>query len=226
LVASSFCNDSLILKIIIFCSYHLGTFLVLKEDGTAISYEVRTRIDIDPSGKVSPLADLFEPGDDGAKLLADQHFVDTGLTQGDRISNLSDYIKNHLARKSLLESTFNNGRNIFHEMCYSIDKNELFQELVEDATAVDLIAQDELYWTPLHYACRFRPTDLKLIEALLKICPAAFHKCDRFGRYPLHIACDSDVSFEVLKLLLKEDSKEKRIILTTTLKLKVRYSLE
>ncbi len=127
---------------------------------------------------------------------------------------------------------WDNGRNIFHLACRFGDTDDLktllyFEELVPDSV---LRAKDDFNWTPLHYACRFRSNDESLIGLLLVNCPDAVLDSDNFDRYPLHLACESNPSTEVVKLLLKYENQNRKkndspVVLKMTKHLKVRNIL-
>jgi len=60
--------------------------------------------------------------------------------------------------------------------------------------------KDKYGWSALHYACRFTADNLELIAWLLS--NDVLNEADSLGRYPLHLACDSSPSAEVVSLLL------------------------
>jgi len=60
--------------------------------------------------------------------------------------------------------------------------------------------KDKFGWSALHYACRFNADNLELIAWLLS--KDALNTADHLGRYPLHLACDSSPSCEVVSFLL------------------------
>lgn len=63
-------------------------------------------------------------------------------------------------------------------------------------------------WTYLHYACRFCSADYTLICDLAGRISAT---PDKFGRYPLHLACEGNAPVEVITLLLKNEDHLKSI---------------
>jgi ankyrin repeat protein len=203
----------------------------LKEDGSITSYEVRSWISIEPEGCVGLLSDLINLNKfDLPTLMAEQDFV----TTNDCVSCL--YKSKFLQKQQKkLNSTLKHGRNAFHELCRITDdgsisdltSGEELEELFKSSSTnhlqltKKLRTKDQFGWTPLHYACRFRANDLKLIDALLQKCPNAFFDKDRFDRFPLHLALEGSFSPEVIKSLLKHD-KENKITFATTKHLKVR----
>ena len=60
--------------------------------------------------------------------------------------------------------------------------------------------KDKFGWSALHYACRFNADNFELIAWLLS--KDALNTADHLGRYPLHLACDSSPSYEVVSFLL------------------------
>ncbi len=77
----------------------------------------------------------------------------------------------------------------------------------------DFMVEDAHGFYPLHYACRFSANDVDLFELLIDSCPAAaVVQPDRFNRYPLHIACDSNPSPLVIKMLLETHFNAKDIV--------------
>ena len=120
-----------------------------------------------------------------------------------------------------------NGRNIFHIACCFGNVEEVEKLLSEETNPEGVLSEmDKSKWSPLHYVCRYRPRDEKLIKFLLDNCPKIILKCDIFGRYPLHIACDSMPSKEVVQLLLDfecsfPDKDETNVILKLTKNLMV-----
>jgi len=77
-------------------------------------------------------------------------------------------------------------------------------QLITDHKVEDFWIRDAHGWYPLHYACRFSAGDDHLFKMLLSKCPPeALLQADRFNRHPLHIACDSNASPNVIKMLLE-----------------------
>jgi len=56
--------------------------------------------------------------------------------------------------------------------------------------------------TCLHLACMYYPNDIELVKTLLDVWKEAAHWRDRDGWHPLHLACISGSSHEVVKALL------------------------
>ena len=77
--------------------------------------------------------------------------------------------------------------------------------------------KDDYGWEALHYGCRFYADNVQMIKYILQnSSPGAVHRKDSVGRYPLHIACDSNPSVEVIQLLLSEEIAGKSVILKET----------
>ena len=97
-----------------------------------------------------------------------------------------------------------------------IIENDFDNFLVEDAHG----------FYPLHYACRFSADDVDLFELLIDSCPAAaVVQPDRFNRYPLHIACDSNPSPLVIKMLLETHFNAKDVVKEKTKYTEVRIHI-
>ncbi len=80
-----------------------------------------------------------------------------------------------------------------------------------------LIRRDKFGWNALHYCCRFHAGDLDVMEYVLEKFESKKQELnapDDFNRYPLHIACDSGASKEVIQLLLTLPVDMERCILT------------
>ena len=70
-------------------------------------------------------------------------------------------------------------------------------------------------WNCLHYACLFCSQDKKLIEEILTNKEkniSNYAAPDKFGRYPLHLACKSNASIEVIEALLGQKEHRKTIL--------------
>ena len=117
-----------------------------------------------------------------------------------------------------VKQTLTLSRTLIHKACRSrCGKDDIEVLLKSDEGEVDNLSyQDEaLQWTPLHYACRFNAEDEELIDFLVDLCPTAILKKDRYGRYPLHIACDSFASKSVISILLGNDRDDKALLSST-----------
>ena len=97
---------------------------------------------------------------------------------------------------------------------------ELKKTFEDEDMSTSHFNQDEYGWNYLHYACCFSPRNYESIEMIIKYNPHSVLQCDRFHRYPLHLACDNGASVEVVKLLLDKDP-ENVVLSQKTLLMKV-----
>jgi len=95
---------------------------------------------------------------------------------------------------------------------------EVIQKLMSMHGEGNLNQRDKCGWTALHYACRFMSDNDSLVQMLLENSPDAVHMPDQFNRFPLHLACDSETSIKVIKLLLEAAGE---IVLEPTVHLEV-----
>ena len=98
-------------------------------------------------------------------------------------------------------------RSVIHQACHAKASAIQIRSLIAENEDVknSLNETDEFGYTPLHYAARFNAKDHEMIQFLVKQCPESLLKKDRYGRMPLHLACNSDASAEVIKILVHAD---------------------
>ena len=94
-------------------------------------------------------------------------------------------------------------RNLLNEAIKKQRSLEEIEQIMRNLGEGNLDHYDDYSWTALHYACRFAPDNESLIASLIANTPDSVNMSDRFNRYPLHIACDSSATIEVIRLLLK-----------------------
>lgn len=156
----------------LYCLKITGSFIYLKEDGTAEQYSIRSRnLTLDPSKETSILADLIEPHEFKTEIMLNHNFV----------------------------TAFRYPENNSH------DRNSLNGMM------------DHFDWSELHYACRFRADDEAVILEILQ--DKTIHNkfaADKFGRYPIHLACQGSAPVNVIKLLLQHEEVRASICLGTT----------
>ena len=112
---------------------------------------------------------------------------------------------------------YRNQMTLLHKACRLQSPTPIVQMLLnEPDIQKGLRHQDNfLHWTPLHYACRFSPTNVHIISTLIQADkngdtthstmtenPPAVLRRDRYNRYPIHVACDSGASSAIIRLLL------------------------
>ena len=106
-------------------------------------------------------------------------------------------------------------KTILHKACHEACSKEDMVELLSIGGISNLSYQDEFGWNPLHYACRFSPSDCGLISLLTEKCAVAAMQLDLFGRYPLHILCDSnDTSKDAITVMPDADTSDPKITIT------------
>lgn len=82
--------------------------------------------------------------------------------------------------------------------------------------------KDDFGWEALHYGCRYYADNVRMIRYILQnSSPGAVNRKDSVDRYPLHIACDSNPSAEVIKLLLSEENAGQGLVSMKTKNLHV-----
>ena len=144
----------------------------MKEDGNAIKYNVT-------SG--NQVIDPREPVHAIADLIDPVHLFDKLVIKSE------DYITEFLYPDE----------NPMLDNVYILVHSEFVKKFIEHYD-----------WNYLHYACFFCSTDKGLIEEILENTNLLsndnlnFATPDKFGRYPLHLACKSGASSEVVEALL------------------------
>jgi ankyrin repeat protein len=204
---------------------NFGGFLYFRDNGTAVAYLISPSLNIIPSGGIEALIDVYQTSSivihDKEKL----RFVDE--REFLRFTDVEDFDETlNLIKAKTISDQAKDGlilsRTLVHRACRSgCGKEDIGFLLRSEHGEVDNLSyqDEELQWTPLHYACRFNPQDEELIDFLVDLCRPALLKKDRYHRYPLHIACDSHASESVISILLNEDHDDKAL-LSSTLKLK------
>lgn len=97
--------------------------------------------------------------------------------------------------------------SVIHQACHAKASAMQIRSLIaeNDDERNALKEADEFGFTPLHYASRFNAKDHEMIQFLVKQCPESLLKKDQYGRMPLHLACNSRASAEVIKILVDAD---------------------
>jgi len=155
---------------------HHGAFLFFRDNGTAISYSIDHSGHIDPCGEVEMVSDVLQACSKMIKSKSSELRTIQIPFYPQSISDKMKIWRGTQSEKINMDFIRNGGQ--------------------------DFLNQDQLGWTPLHYLCRFCPNNIELIRSVIKKCPDAVVKADRYGRYPLHIACDSNCSEEVIAELV------------------------
>ena len=187
-----------------------GCFLYFRDNGTAVAYNISPFFKIKSSGDIEALCDAYQTSNIAIYQQKKLRFLNEGqifrFTDIEQFNNTLKLIKTN-ALNEIDEIKLRESHTLIHRACRSgCGKDEIDILLRTEGEVENLSFQDDgLRWTPLHYACRFSPKDVDLIEYLVELCDAAILKKDRYGRYPLHIACDSLASTEVISILLRRD---------------------
>jgi len=110
------------------------------------------------------------------------------------------------ALKQVLED---DGKTIIHKACRAETNDSLVISLINTPELKHyLYHKDEHSWTALHYACYFCSDRIAMIEHIIRAWPSAVIEPDEYGRYPLHLALQSNGSSEVIKSLLDADESK------------------
>jgi len=98
------------------------------------------------------------------------------------------------------ESPTDDGENdVFHDIRHWLQDNRANIALMEKAATC---TQTMLHLTPLLLLCQIRPTCKDVVETLIQVAPAIVAKCDSLGWLPLHHACFTGASVDILQLLI------------------------
>ena len=149
-----------------------GTFIYHRDDGTSLAYVVTQHVDN----------------------------VDGMDWSSQGISDSFDSVQ--LLREFKFSKEYSNAALKEIPRLHQALKNKL--PLADIVTIVaeetDNDGKDKFGWSALHYACRFNADNFELIAWLLS--KGFKNEADGLGRYPLHLACDSSPSLEVISFLL------------------------
>jgi len=211
-----------------------GVFLFFRENGTAAAYAVDRSEYVDPTGYVGILSNVFgftgftDESSISHKTIKSIVEVNAWKTKYEnlispiralasvqimisptRLAKLQDNIVK-------LVQTLDDPKTLFHMACHAdLGANFMYFMLENNQETDELSHKDEFGWSPLHYACRFSPRNEKLIKLLVNKCKGAVQMADNYGRYPLHIACDSNTSAKVVTTLIKADTTSEAITSAT-----------
>jgi ankyrin repeat protein len=177
-----------------------GCFIFIKDDGSAVSYTVFPKLTIDKQGEYETMTDALEgmitsPTSPTFKHTTNQQRKEwrkvlSDILDGKNVKSTKDLVMDGEFRQTILHIAI---------QCNSNDIAELIRLQDDD----NFSFQDDIGWTPLHYACRFSAKDLDLITSLIERYENAVVTHDNYNRYPLHIACSSGASLDVINLLLR-----------------------
>jgi len=199
-----------------------GGFIFYRDDGSSVIYVLEPSGYIDPTGKTSSLADVFQ-SEAVNKFVHRNLSVTTDFAHilpGDleRYRKSILYFLRNPSWRQRLNVTLKDENTLLHKACQSGCSAEEIHTILQDKKEVEnLLYKDSNGWIPMHYACRFRPKDMDLITLLIEYCPSSIVVTDQFDRCALHIASESNASVEVFKILLEADKSGQSILQQTKL---------
>jgi len=180
------------------CNYSNGAFLFFRENRTAVAYVVDPSGHLDPDGEVGLISEAIAH-------IGEADFTQKVVQPLFRIKAWKNKIGNSVDTAKLVE--LDDTRTFLHKACHAALGAEFIDKSLSNSEEIkNLSYKDTFGWIPLMYACCFCPSDCALIMLLVKACPEAVMQSDHYGRCPLHIACDSDASDEVIHILLAADT--------------------
>ena len=201
--------------------------LVVRYDNVGVSYAVDSTGFIDHTGPTAIISDIYKLAARNLDLFKKISFVkkldDSVYLRAPRRRKWNRYITHRIQRTNSLVSVVDGnsrslsypgvdgGTTIHVAVCSGVDVKYIKMLLHDPAEANALRVQDSYGWNPLHYACAFpraregASTDnqFELVLTLLQYFPGLVEQRDSFGRFPLHLACETDVSHKVIQLLLE-----------------------
>jgi len=199
--------------VILDCDYSNGAFLFFREDRTAVAYTVNPFGYRDPQGNVGFISEAM------ANIGAD--FTQKVIQPIYDIDAWKETFKHLLVEPvdtAKLIETLEDKKTLLHMACHAALRKEFIADVLSNTLEMsNLSYQNSFGWNPLHYACRFSPSDCSLIKLLVNACPEAVQQSDPHGRCPLHIACDSDTSIDVITILLAADTSKVTILRKTNI---------
>lgn len=192
-----------------------GSFVILRCDGTALTYSINGILVTEYSGESSIIPEIFASKACRACSYADMTFATNFITTK-TAKDWRTYItmickdkksgsERRISKRAPHE--LEDEKSLIHEACRaSVALHHLKMLLQESSEVKSLTIQDRFGWNPLHYACAFSADNDELIKFLIEKSPQSVSQKDPYGRYPLHIACDyEDASLAVIQLLLAHD---------------------
>jgi len=178
-----------------------GTMIFFRENGTGVAYAVDQSEFVDPTSYVGILSDAFQN-------IGEAKFTKQVILPIDEVKAWGTRVKHWTPSMPpvVLVDTLEDERRVIHMACHAaLGHNFVSNVLLNFGEKHYLSHQDSFGWNPLHYACCFSPSDCILIKLLVTECPEAAVQLDIYNRSPLHIACNSNTSEEVVAILLKAD---------------------
>jgi len=188
-----------------------GTMIFFRENGTGVSYAVDRFRYVDPAGYVGILSEAVQ-------RIGEAKFTQQAIQPIDEVNAWGARSKYWTKSMNIakLSIAIEDKRRVIHMACHAALGHEFISDVLSNVEEKENLSyQDSLGWNPLHYACCFSPRDYTLIKLLVTECPEAVVQLDIYDRHPLHIACNSDTSEEVIALLLKADTCIPKVTINT-----------
>ena len=195
-----------------------GALVFMREDGSGIAYHVATADGLYfPQEDVEIVVDCLQSL---GRALVDGNvkFCEINENAGS-LAEMTRWKKEALKMRrvnkgineivaNLKKSLKNRPYLLVHKACQAgLDKDYVF-ELIKEEGKDAFRAAKPFNWTPLHYACRFASKNVELIKFLIEESPTdTVWRADRFGRLPLHLACDDIAPLDVIHALLKDNER-------------------
>ncbi len=155
------------------------------DDGEAVVYVIDPSGQVDLSGDVSSLADVFQLSK--AKSGNSQHidfiknYKFTSKTERTHRREAIRNIKSSRQKYDFLHH-MEDKATLIHEACKAGCETAVIESLLDEEELNNLGHGDDFGLTPLHYACQNQPNNLSLISMLLDKLPHAISIADQFGR--------------------------------------------
>jgi len=179
-----------------------GTMIFFRENGTGEAYAVDQSEYIDTTGYVGIISDAF-------RKISKAELTEQVIQPIAQVKDWGDKVKcwKKIMDIDTLVRPLEDKKRLLHMACHATLGGDFVSDVLSHFTEKsNLLYQDSFGWNPLHYACRFSPSDSNLIKLLVTECPKAVVQLDYYYRSPLHIACNSDTSEEVIAILLDADT--------------------
>jgi len=189
--------------------YNHGCFMFFRDDGSAIVYSLDPSGFVDPNGETSSLADAFQSSSK-VKLFVKKNI---GFVTNYKFSTEEELKQTRLAianiendrQKADYLHSVRDTRTLIHHACKARCDVATIRDLLDEDEVANLLYQDKLGFTPLHYVCRHSPQRDELVRLLIGRSPDSVFIRDHFDRCALHIACDGNASLEVIAALVDAD---------------------
>jgi len=187
-----------------------GALVFFREDRTAVAYAVDHSKYVNPKGDVCFISDAIS--NIGKAEFTYKFKVIPPIYK--KIETWKKIFQQSLVPvdTSKLIEMLEDKKTLLHMACHAVLGIKFIADVLSNTSEKSHLSyQNSFGWNPLHYACRFSPSDSALIKLLVDAYPDAVLQPDLYGRYPLHIACDSDTSIDVVNILLMADTSSPKV---------------